>query len=326
MDNICEQLYDTYGPNMDFIHQPGDIKNMYTALPHHAVLESVRWLLRRVAASSRHKFVSVHKWNQLPTVFGKSIDLENYIIFKIEDLLDIVKFDLNNCVFTVGDVTLRQVIGIAMGSPLSPILAILVCAYYENKFLVSLSRNAAARVKGVRYVDDTDFFVAFDKRSPASKRQAENLLSKLINSCYHKDMVVKPEMISGNTNAYLECLVSKVDCRIFCSHNNKNITSLFNSNKQLFLKYHHYFSFAPLISKKGVINSTLLRIKQSSSTLPSFCMSIIVLMHELRTLSYPWSILLCCVDKILVRSTDQQEISMWQCAHDITIWLKLLDT
>jgi hypothetical protein len=66
-------------------------------------------------------------------------------------------FDLNNIFFTSKCNLLRQIMGIAMGSPLRPALAILNCAYHEHlfhKFLESNHRAIAPDFFSVRYMDD----------------------------------------------------------------------------------------------------------------------------------------------------------------------------
>ena len=68
--------------------------------------------------------------------------------FDFDTLFEIVNMDLSNAFFTVGDVLLKQIKGIAMGSPLSPILAILVCAYYENTFFRACDDDERDRVDG----------------------------------------------------------------------------------------------------------------------------------------------------------------------------------
>ena len=62
---------------------------------------------------------------------------EIYITF--DELKSIVKFDLENATFNLGsNITLRQLIGIPMGSPLSSALAPLVCIYFEHILFTSI--------------------------------------------------------------------------------------------------------------------------------------------------------------------------------------------
>ena len=56
-----------------------------------------------------------------------------------DELLEIVCFDLNNSFFTVGTFVGKQTCGIPMGSPISPALAVIVCAYYENKIFKAVN-------------------------------------------------------------------------------------------------------------------------------------------------------------------------------------------
>ena len=63
-----------------------------------------------------------------------------------EQIREIVKIDLENAIFSVGDPKnpnniFRQILGVPMGSPLSPALAKIVCIYFENKFLKTIEND-----------------------------------------------------------------------------------------------------------------------------------------------------------------------------------------
>ena len=81
----------------------------------------------------------------------------NHITF--DELFTIVNFDLRNSYFCVGDTLLKQIIGMPMGSPVSPALAQIVCAYYETKMHAKNTGNNP--VEGVRYVDDLTAFIYY---------------------------------------------------------------------------------------------------------------------------------------------------------------------
>ena len=71
----------------------------------------------------------------------------------------VVDFDLKNVYFAVGDPKkkynlYRQIIGVPMGSPLSPALAKITCMYFENMMLQKYKHENACYIEGVRYMDD----------------------------------------------------------------------------------------------------------------------------------------------------------------------------
>ena len=59
----------------------------------------------------------------------------------------------------------KQTCGIPMGSPISPALAVIVCAYYENKIFKAVNDwgwSNTNTIMGTRYMDDVLSFVTHD--------------------------------------------------------------------------------------------------------------------------------------------------------------------
>ena len=66
--------------------------------------------------------------------FGRSVDSDgSRITLSYKEIIKIVDFDLSNSFFKIGSYLGKQTVGIPMGSPLSPALAVIVCAFYENR-------------------------------------------------------------------------------------------------------------------------------------------------------------------------------------------------
>ena len=109
---------------------------MYTALDHTAITSSLSWLLDR-ALSRRHGIVVPKDRTVCPRFANCCTNHEHgfYLTKRdIKSIVQLLQFDLENIYFTSRGHLLRQTIGIAMGSPLSPALAIMNCAFYEHKF------------------------------------------------------------------------------------------------------------------------------------------------------------------------------------------------
>ena len=108
---------------------------IHTSLDHASITTAVTDVLKHVSKNTRRKEVMVPKSKMMGTPhLGRSSSVDDKAVtFTFDELLDIVKFDLNNAYFRIGDTILQQRVGIPMGSPLSPALAQIVCAWYETQ-------------------------------------------------------------------------------------------------------------------------------------------------------------------------------------------------
>ena len=68
-----------------------------------------------------------------------------------------MKWDVANIYFTLGDKTVRQTMGIPMGSPCSPALAVAVCMHAEHRF-AEMHPEVVVHY-GFRYIDDLLLFL-----------------------------------------------------------------------------------------------------------------------------------------------------------------------
>ena len=202
-----------------------------------------------------------------------------------------MKFDLENTFFSLGNKTLHQKKGIPMGSPISPILAILVCAFYENNFLKNL-KDERKRVSGIRYVDDAMTIIAFDKTDPFSKLKSYYIMNIFLKNCYHKDLILKEENILDNSFNFLNLEVTYKNDVFLCNYLNKNKISIKNDQKQKIKRYQNFFSNSPKISKKGVCISVLHKIANTSRTQNLFEENLYDFFCELILLNYPKKFLL----------------------------------
>ncbi len=99
-----------------------DVENMYTSIPVDAALQSIKWFLTRTRDPQMEIILE-----------GLSIVMsENY--------------------FSFGDTYWKQLKGLAMGTPVAPVLAALYLGYYEEEFILSRFESSLYLYK--RYLDD----------------------------------------------------------------------------------------------------------------------------------------------------------------------------
>jgi hypothetical protein len=193
---------------------------------------------------------------------GANTNTQTWVTFSFQDLEDIVRFDLSNAIFTTYDSVLKQNVGIPMGSPLSPVLANLICAYHEVHYLREQRLdNCPQPVDGTRYVDDGLWACGAIRGDETSEAIADNNLKIFMETCY-KDLCVEVDENRIRIKM-LESVICNPDhdpnhVGIIYWHKNKD--AVMKDNKQTFLKFQHFTSFSPLNAKIGVMKSTFLRM------------------------------------------------------------------
>ena len=145
--------------------------------------------------------------------------------------------------FTFNDMFFSQTDGVAMGSPLGPVLA--------NIFMVELERSSVPKMRKImkfwyRYVDDTICLVKEGK--------LERILKKL--NKFHKNIEFTYEEERNFMLAFLDVLLIRTskgfDTAVYRKETNTDI-------------YLHWESFAPIVWKKGTLTGLVKRAFTISS-------------------------------------------------------------
>ena len=270
------------------VSENGDISQMYTALDHTSILNSVQWLLD--THMCRRKGITIPKDQfDKPYFSNCTTSPSTHFWLSKSDILAIVSHDLNNIFFTSRTKLLRQTAGIAMGSPLSPALAILNCAFFENKFHSLIKKrysSLSTKFFSVRYMDDLLSFVIDQPRLPNSTQidtSAPNMIcaTHADSSCetlhpiifdlfhfYHHRLTMEIEPHSG-TFKFLESTIQIRPTRTVSQFYLKNYDSAQRAVVRKFLHTQHWDSFNNSNLKSALITGTLCRIARY--TTPPVC-------------------------------------------------------
>jgi hypothetical protein len=208
-----------------------------------------------------------------------------------DTLYMVINMDLENSMFTVGDVILRQLKGIPMGSPISPILAIMVCAYYESSFYKNCNSDERQRTEGVRYVDDIIVYGIYNRKIVGDKDKTMRVMDSFEN-CYHEDLILEEEKVVDGQCIFLEAEI-KLDYKnkILMRFKNVNWKYIMNGERRKIMRYVHWRSYTPRSIKRCTIIGCIHRIIMHSSCDVFMRDSILKLFFELRSLEYPWKFL-----------------------------------
>ena len=131
-----------------------DVEGLYTNLTHPVVMEAARFFVgqyKSATRSSRGKnhLVSVPIRGKAPKKGihrGKSGNPSHVRQWTLDAALAVLEFDLRHAFIVVGDRCLRQVIGIVMGSSLSPIAALMALAWMEHRSWQTIPRHLHCRL------------------------------------------------------------------------------------------------------------------------------------------------------------------------------------
>jgi hypothetical protein len=137
----------------------GDVKNMYTNIEHTALLEVVAWVLTLVAThfgNDAQVFVP-NASSAKPTWSADAPGSRPGVHVTLDTMQTVLEYDITHIYFRLGNKLLRQCLGVPMGSPCSPALAIALCMHAEHAFMQA---HPGVRVHaGFRYVDDLLLFL-----------------------------------------------------------------------------------------------------------------------------------------------------------------------
>lgn len=261
----------------------GDIKNMYTELPHGEIVKAIEWLIERVKGKIRgSEWIRVKKKGRGGGCFGKGGDRKSYAEIRVKDIIKIVEFDLNNCYIKIGEIVLKQRWGVPMGSPLSPVLVIVICTKYEVTFMETLGRDNRLRVK--RYIDDVWCVGKYRRESTIERQDTFRAITDLKSHCYHPRMVLETEGIS-EVAEFLECKIEKREGKWRCEYRVKNREREESRMKRI-KRFAEYESYGEK-EKIGIVVGAMSRVEQNCSDEMGRVRGCVGVVRDLHKAGYP---------------------------------------
>ena len=299
----------------------GDIKKMYTELLHSEIKKAVDWILQLYAdrfgntIKIRKRLRTDPLTRDMNVVRGTShVSEKQYMTITLDQLKQIVHFDLGNTFFKVGTKLYLQIKGIPMGSNLSPALAYLICEYYERRIPNRIPTSRLRFLFGARYMDDLLLIYMYAQGDEVMRQLLETDVQMITDTdredpIYHKDLKIKPETDPRGA----PCLGTLITVETAESGNqtldirylNKNeITIQQPEPSQKTLRLQHIRSFTPMQQKLGIIIGGKTRIKRLTLHDEESIKQIKILSQELKLLGYQDSHLKKAICKKFNRTTD----------------------
>ena len=169
-----------------------------------------------------------------------------------------------------------------MGSPLSPILAIVICVKYEIVFQGTLGVDNRLMIR--RYMDDTWMIGRFKKGSRREEREIDKAIIDYRSFCYHERMKIETEGTQDEIE-FLECKIKREGGKWQCTYRVKNEEREEKGMKRL-KKFVEYDSYRDR-RKIGIIMGAMARVEQNCSEEIGILTKGIAVVRELHRAGYP---------------------------------------
>jgi len=174
-----------------------------------------------------------------------------------------------------------QTIGIPMGSPLSPALAILTCARAEEQLFESIS--SSIRFKAMRYIDD--IWICLMKNREEKDEDVQKLFKY-----YDRHLKIEKER-EGKEIQFLDRKIIWNGEELKQVAHNKNTESMKENGERKFMNMIPYKSYGNKKMKKAIIIGKLIRIQLCTTKEEDILWQGWIALTELQTLGYKNSIL-----------------------------------
>ncbi|GBG63078.1 hypothetical protein CBR_g36563 [Chara braunii] len=287
-----------------------DIKDMFARIPHEAVMQSVGELLRWFGDRG-WKQVRVSRRGKLCTLSRRGKYAKGFVTITLEQIMEVVRFDLRNAFVRCGKLIERQVFGIPMGKLTSPVLASITCAMAEFKFLLELGADRAL-VYGVRIMDDVSIIVGHGHLAEDVTR-ATRIFDEFEGIYdHHLQLVRKDERY--NTWQFIggDVYVAANPVQVHFVPKTKNTAVLRESGTLHFQPMQDFSSFSEKRTKKAVVSATLRRLWEQTTSKALAIGPIAYAIWETHLRGYPPEVSLDALAKLAKAADEATLRTLWK--------------
>lgn len=299
-----------------------DLKQMYTYLNHTEITAAICWLFEQIQDGradttinsrplrKRRVYIQVElaSPNRAQFTTNRSAD-GDCVIFTLDELFEIVQFDLAHTYTTIGNQILQQNEGCPMGGLLSSFYGNTVCAYHENQFLARIG-SLSHHVYGIRQMDDLTLFIAHtanDKRRKANNNKIAHMIQHDVYKGGLEAELQPPDEDTPTKYVHKfaghEIHTYKNLADIYTTTLNDNKATVRAQGQQTKIRYPNFRSYTNRHSKKGHIIGSIHRIRGQNTYRRDFNEAISDLIAELQCINYAPATIKTCLQK-LARQKD----------------------
>ena len=132
-----------------------DFSTLYTKLPHDKLVKELSEVIDFVFNAGNNKYIAISNYGK---AYWAKYRPKTSVSFTINSLKVAVKHLVQNCYFTVGNVVMRQAIGIPMGIDPAPFWANLFLYQFEQRYMSDLISTDKVKARHFhstkRFIDD----------------------------------------------------------------------------------------------------------------------------------------------------------------------------
>ena len=256
-----------------------DIEGCYPHMPKEIIRFAMRDMVEELKRVKQYEAIEVPskktdkcQWKcRKKTAKGRTV-------IPVQVLLDIMEFALDNTYIRDKEGKIfKQEVGIPMGDPHSPGMAIITCAWMEREWMQGVAPEVKRFFKIKRFMDDIlCFYVRNDRWD----------YEKFITDLCKSEVYVKPlKLEDGKEGTFLETS--------FRITNNTTEHWLKNDNTKetKIWRYNHFHSHGTFVQKRAVLTACLRKVQKMASSRELLISSARTKIREFHDLAYPNTIL-----------------------------------
>jgi hypothetical protein len=216
-------------------------------------------------------------------------------------------FALDNAYFQLGHHILKQILGLPMGDPVSPPLAILYVAYDEHH--ATIPRSPSFLLVMLRYMDDVLALAGIYPPHPPSIQDLQTFITKEL---YEHDLPSKAFLLKQTTeHTFLDVNIVISPDRSFVktTYFNKN-ASIISSNNQTIGRFSCPSSYQP---KLFAFSTVLIKAFDNTTYPYDLLPPIFQIFHEAYLLHYDN----CHLMSILLKTNRARPHRIWKRVHNL---------
>ena len=306
-----------YGKDASIRVVSTDLKQMYTFLAHIEIRRATLWVLEntRIARNknnnqhnttrvlrTRPTFVQVDREAPYTARFttNKGND-SNSVVFTLDDLYQIVCFDLDTTYSRIGNQIFIQKTGCPMGGFLSSFYGNTVCALHENEFLTRHPRADA--IQGIRQMDDLMLFIISTNANTNADADFKDLVHQISHNVYKGGLETEiqeatTETVHKYTHEFAGHVIhthKRISRGLYATTLNVNQASVRQGRGQVKIRYPHMHTYVNRHSKTGNIIGTLHRLRNQNTYRKDFTAATHDFIAELQSIGYPSAMIKKCI-------------------------------